>query len=89
MEADGFLVAVQAPELIYECINHYNLDTQQIVFLDSTILISINRQTIINYFRVPEWEKFSNLTMSNTVLEFFMKKMVWRKEIMHSWFQKP
>ena len=28
VEVAGFPVAVQAPELIYECINHYNLDTQ-------------------------------------------------------------
>ena len=23
------------------------------------------------------------------MLEFFAKKMVWQKEVMHSWFQKP
>ena len=28
VEAAGFPVVVQAPELIYKCINHYNPDTQ-------------------------------------------------------------
>ena len=30
VEATGFPVAVQAPELILECINHYNPDTKKI-----------------------------------------------------------
>ena len=29
------------------------------------------------------------MMVSRAVSEFFVKKMVWRKEIMHSWFQKP
>ena len=89
VEAAGFPVAVQAPELIYECINHYDLDTQQIILPDSTVLISINRQTVVNYFRIPEREEFSNLIVSGAMSELSTKKMVWRKEIMHSWFQKP
>ena len=88
VEAVGFPVAVQAPELIYECINHYNPDTQLIIFPDSTVLISINYQIVVNYFRVLERDEFSNLTVSGAVSEFSAKKMVWRKEIMHSWFQK-
>ena len=43
----------------------------------------------VNYFRVLERDEFSNLTVPGAVFEFFAKKMVWRKEIMHSWFQKP
>ena len=31
VEAASFHVAVQAPELILECINHYNTDTKQIL----------------------------------------------------------
>ena len=51
-------------------------------------MISINHQTVVNYFKVPERDEFSNLIVSSTVSKFSMKKMVWRKEIMHSWFQK-
>ena len=79
VEADMFPVAVQAPEVIYECMNHYNLDTQQIIMSDSTVLISINRQTVVNCFRVPERDEFLNLIVFYPVLEFSMKKMVWRK----------
>ena len=28
VEVAGFLIAVQAPELILECVNHYNPDTK-------------------------------------------------------------
>ena len=48
VEAIGFPVAVQAPELIYECINHYNLNTRQILLPDHTVLISIDRKTMVN-----------------------------------------
>ena len=54
VEAVGFPVAVQAPKLIYECINHYDLDIRQIMLPDHTVLISIDRQIVVNYFRVPE-----------------------------------
>ena len=43
VEAVGFPIEVQAPELILECINHYNLDTKQILLPDQTMLISIDR----------------------------------------------
>ena len=48
VEAVGFPVAMQAPELILECINHYNPDTKQILLPDQTVLISIDRQAIVN-----------------------------------------
>ena len=89
VEAVGFPVSVQAPELIYKCINHYNPDTQQIILPDSTVLISINCQTVVNFFKVPERDEFLNLTVFGAVSKFSAKKMLWRKEIMHSWFQKP
>ena len=89
VEEYGFLVVVQASELIYKCINHYNLDTQQIILLDSMVLISINRKIVLNCFRIPGRDEFLNLMMSGAMSEFSTKKMVWRKEIMHSWFQKP
>ena len=86
VEAAGFPVAIQAPKLIYECINHYDPDTKQITLPDSTMLISIDRQMVVNYFRVPERDEFSNLIVFGAMSEFSAKKMVWRKEIMHSWF---
>lgn len=43
VEAAGFPVAVQAPELIVECINHYNPDTKQILLPDQSVLISVDR----------------------------------------------
>ena len=52
VEAIGFPMAVQAIELIYEYINHYNLDTRKIVLPDHTVLISIDRQTMVNCFNV-------------------------------------
>ena len=36
------------PEMIIECINHYNLDTKHILLPDQTILISIDRKAIVN-----------------------------------------
>ena len=48
VEAVGFLVAVQAPELILECINHYNLDTKQILLPYQILLILIDRQAVVN-----------------------------------------
>ena len=49
VETTAFLVAVQAPELIVECVNHYNLDTKKILLLDQTMLISIDRQAFVNF----------------------------------------
>ena len=49
VEAAGFPVAVQAPELIVECINHYNPDTKQILLPDQSVLISVDRQVVVNY----------------------------------------
>ena len=48
VEAARFPVAVQAPELILECINHYNPDTKQILLPDQSVLISIDRQAEVN-----------------------------------------
>ena len=56
VEAAGFPVAVQAPELIIECINHYNPDTKKILLPDQTVLISIDRQAVVNCLRIPERE---------------------------------
>ena len=76
VEAVGFPMAIQAPELIYECINHYNLDTRQIVLPNDIVLISINMKTMVNFLQVLEWEDFLDLTMGGAVSEFSAKKMV-------------
>ena len=49
MKAAGLLVAIQALELIVECINHYNLDTKKIPLPDQSVLISVDRQAVVNY----------------------------------------
>ena len=84
VEAAGFPVAVQAPELILECINNYNPDTKQILLPDQSVLISIDRQAVVNCLRIPEREEFSDLTVGGAMSEFSSKKMIWRKEIMSS-----
>ena len=89
VEAVGFPVVVQALELIYECINYYNLNTRHIVLPNDTVLISIYRKTMVNCLKIPEREEFSDLTVGGAIYDFSAKKMVWRKEIMQSWFQKP
>ena len=76
VEAARFLVVVQALELIIECINHYNPNTKKIFLLDQTVLISIDRQAVVNYLRILEWEEFSELTIRGAMLEFSLKKMV-------------
>ena len=76
VEAAGFPVGVQAPELILECINHYNPYTKQILLPNQTMLISIDRQAVVKCLRIPEREKFSNLTMGGAMSEFSLKKMV-------------
>ena len=48
VEATRFPVAVQAPKLIVECINHYNPDTKQFFLLDQMVLISIDRKVVVN-----------------------------------------
>lgn len=53
VEVAGFPIAVQAPELIVECINHYNLDTKQILLPNQTVLISIDHQAIVNCLPIP------------------------------------
>ena len=54
VEVAGFPVVVQALELIYKCINHYNPDTRQIVLPDHIVLISIDRKTVVNCLQVPK-----------------------------------
>ena len=89
VEAVGFPIVLQALELILECINHENLDKKQILLPDQTVLISIDRQAVVNYLQISEREEFSDLMMGGAMFEFSLKKMVWRKEIMQSWFPKP
>ena len=43
VEAARFLVEVQDPKLILECINHYKLDTKKILLPYQIVLISIDR----------------------------------------------
>ena len=76
VEAAKFPVAVQAPELILECINHYNPDTKQILLPDQSVLISIDRKAVVNCLRILEREEFSDLTMGGAMSEFSLKKMV-------------
>ena len=54
VKATSFPVAIQALKLIYECIHHYNLETKQIVLPNDTILISIDRQMVVNFLHVPD-----------------------------------
>ena len=89
VELVDFLVVVQALELIYECMNRYNMDTRQIVFSNDTLLIFIDRQTMVNCLKILEWEDFLDLKIGGVVSKFFVKKMVQRKDIMQSWFLKP
>lgn len=64
VEAATFPSAVQAHKLIYECINHYNLETKQIMLPNDNILLSIDRETIVSFLCIPEKEEFSNLSFS-------------------------
>lgn len=43
----------------------------------------------MNFLQVLEREEFSNLTVGGAISEFFAKKIIWRKEIIQSLFQKP
>ena len=43
----------------------------------------------MTFLRVPEWEEFLDLTVRGAISKFSTKKMIWRKEIIQSWFQKP
>ena len=85
VEATSFPIVVQSLEMIYECIHHYNLDTRKIILPDDIILISIDRKRVVNYLHVPEQDEFSDLTFRRAILEFWVKKMIWRKEIMRNW----
>ena len=53
VEVVRFLVAVQAPELIIECINHYNMDTKKILLPNQTLVISIDMQVVVNCLQIP------------------------------------
>ena len=44
---------------------------------------------MVNCLKFLEWEDFLDLKIGGVVSKFSAKKMVWRKEIMQSWFQKP
>ena len=82
VKASGFPITVQAPELIVECINHYNPNTKKILLPDQIILISVDRKAVVNCLQIPECEEFSTLMVGGAMLEFSLKKMVWRKQIM-------
>ena len=76
LEAVGFPIVVQAVELILECINHYNSDTKHILLPNQIVLISIDRQAVVNFLWILEREEFSDLTMGGAMSEFSLKKMV-------------
>jgi hypothetical protein len=54
VEAAVFPSTVQAPELINECITHYNPETKQIVLPNDDVLLSIDWETIVSFLRIPE-----------------------------------
>lgn len=89
VEDSVFLFVVQAPKLIYECIAHYNLKTKQIMLQNDNMLLSIDQEAIVSCLCIPQKEEVSNLSFSIAMTKNFDKKMVWRKEILKSWFQKP
>ena len=76
VEVVGFPIAVQASELILECINHYNPDTKKILLPDQIVLILIDCQVVVNCLWILGWEEFSNLTMGGAMSKFSLKKMV-------------
>lgn len=49
VEATCFPIVVQAPELNYDCITHYNPDTKKIMLPNENVLLSIDQETIISF----------------------------------------
>ena len=44
---------------------------------------------MVNFLQVLEWEDFLDLIFRGFISKLSIKNMIWRKEIMYTWFKKP
>ena len=74
-------MAMQAPELVKECIERYNLETKQILLPDQSILLSVNKELMQFAFRIPVKEEYSDIDFSSSASMFNEKKIPRREEM--------
>lgn len=65
VEATAFLVAVQFPELVLECIRHYDSQAWEIIIEDNRLVVKIQRTTFVSCLRIPKREAYLALDFTN------------------------
>lgn len=61
LKESGLVEAVQALELILECIARYDPSTHRIKMPNNQVLLTIDRKTMENCFRLPAREVFNEM----------------------------
>lgn len=89
MEAITFTIVAQCPELVLECIRHYNTQTHEVRTEENRLILKIQRSTFVSCLRTPERDEYSPMDMINSQIEFICKKEVYRNVIAKNWIAKP
>lgn len=74
-------MVVHAPELVKECVERYNLETKNILFLDQYILISINKALMQSTFGIPMKEQYYDFDFGSSTSMFNEKKTLRQEEM--------
>lgn len=81
VDAYDFLMVVYAPKLVNECIERYNLETKKILFLDQSILLSINKVLMQSTFGIHVQEQYCDIDFGSFVSMFNENKTLRGEDI--------
>lgn len=87
IETTFFPMAMQAPDLVRECIKRYNPKTRQIFFPDQSVLLSMDKELMQSTFDVPLREKYCDIDFASFASMFNEKKTQRREDMQRTWFE--
>ena len=81
VEVARFSMVVQAPKLVSEFIERYNLETKKILLPNQSILLSINKALMQSTFGVLVKEEYHEIDFSSSTSMFIEKKILRREDM--------
>lgn len=72
IEAATFPIVIQCPNLVIECIIHYDSHTCEVRTHDNRLVVKIQRTTFTSCLKLPKREKFLGLDFTNSQIDFSM-----------------
>lgn len=88
LEAVAFPTAAPFPELVLECMNHYDKGNRCIRKNNGEVLLSIDKQTVMTNMGTPHREPYEDWTIGKSYGIFSEKKQYYRTMIARNWLLK-